>query len=392
MATIDVAGRTLKESHGKARVAQPKENRLVPSDFGLVPSSAHSGVAPVPRGKAQAELSPQRQRNVVAHDAVAESVRRSKKPGAAVVRSEETPKAVVKRQNPMSQSKGVEAVLSTAADHQNRPQTAPTTSRMRHLTAEQQATRKLERLAAENPQLRSRIDQELVTVRETGGEAVVDFERRIQRHLAVEEVRLRNKELAAGSERTRNRDTLGDTTKVVGPFAVGNSDAPTKDQLKVSQRRNYRPVTAMQKQEEAEKLSLSPYRLGRKVHHTNEQPSTPFDTASYSGMSYPEPPAVGVAGQSKHKHGKGHVEMVRVQGNIDEQLQRHAIARCARHKSGTTTTTTETAPPPQAPLTERRSTLLERQEQRCKEREAEASAARRGRQFAPQNYRPTALW
>lgn len=391
MATIDVTGRTLKESKGKSRTARGPAGFLVPTDQGLAPNPTHHGVSPL-RISRNRTATPSKCTdlthvvtgiNSLAPD---DSVRGKK--------HVEVHHQVLSEDGKRQQGRiGVRKLTQPSPQ---RPATASPTrasngvERMRLCTAEQQARRRLAKVVVTHKELEPVINEAV----RRGGDVLVELEKKVQKRLLLEASQEHQRAKTPDSIRPRS-DTLGRSDLAAAPFALettrpgGNG---TTAQQRVTARKTYHGVVPTTSAESGALPSRFSKKLDLSRHQGEKAP--PYDTAVLSAI-YPEPPVVGVA-ESAH-HGKSHVEFNPVKKNIDEELQRKAMARChfgvaQRDTNFLTDQRPSTAEGRLLSPARAIGRLGSSHEARCKAAEDRNFTSRRGKMVAEAKYQPTSLW
>jgi hypothetical protein len=396
MATIDVTGRTLKVSQGKSRSARGPPGYLIPTDQGLAPNETHRGVSPlrISRNRTATPSKCTDLTHVVCgiNSLAPDDGLRGKKHVDVhhQVLSEDGKRQLgrigVKKVTQQPSPQRVDAVS---------PNRGPTgVERMRLCTAEQQARRRLEKVVTTHKNLEPVINEGL----RRGGDVLVELEKKVQKHLLLEASRehLRSKSPDTTS-RPRTAD-LGRSDLSTAPFALETTKAitPSTAQQRLTARKTYHGIVPTT----SANVIAPPSRFSKKLdlsrHHAEQAP--PYDTAVLSTI-YPEPPVVGVA--ETIPHGKHHVEFNPVRKNIDEELQRKAVARCHFSITQRDTNFLTDQRPATANGADRSTnrsparavgTLGASQEARCKATEDRNFTSRRGKMVADDKYRSTALW
>lgn len=388
MATLDVTGRTLKESKGKSRAAKVPPGRLVPTDQGLAPDDTHRGVSPlrISRNRMSTPSTDLAHISNGVNSLAPEDAPRGRKhiDTNHQVLSEDGKRQLgrigVKKVVPPHQS----PLRPAASDNRAAP---PGVERMRLCTAEQQARRRLEKVVTTHKELEPFISDGM----RRGGDVLVNLEKRVQKHLLLEASKEHQRARTPENIRPRTAD-LGRTNLSVVPFAVESTTAIGASPTKVTAKRTYQGTTARSVNE-----SNFPSRFSKKLDPTRVscEKAPPYDTATQSA-TYPEPPIVGVSGHAHH--GKGHVEFNPERKNIDEELQRKAEARChfSANQRGTFLTTQQQRPSTATDSSNRspsrNAALRAVQESRCKAAEERHFTSRRGKMVSEEKYRSTALW
>jgi hypothetical protein len=229
-----------------------------------------------------------------------------------------------------------------------------------------------------------------------GGEQVVNLERRIQKQLLLEEARRAVKERSPPTAAPRSKSPdLGKTSLTgVVPFAVDGAITPRPHSARITCRKNFTVPTNMEKEKQMEQAcdgpSPSRARFSKKLMagKTAGPPEAPFDT-TLASATYPEPPVVGTAAHVAQ--GKGHITYHPEARNIDEELQRKALARC-RFSNAAQNFTIFDSNKTIEPSSARQVSLRESVETRFKERDEASSASRKGKLISEQKYRATSLW
>lgn len=367
MACLDVEGRTLKERTGKARVTLRPGDRLLASPIGYIPDPSHAGLSPQRLGIGRSSSPNTKPYQGVNSLAPEEPVR-----GRKHVEIEH--KSLTDDSKRQGGRIGVRKVAQTASKEldQARPSTAPFRDRMRLLTAEQQAKKKLERIAETHSELRPVIADSIAR----GADVVVDMEKKIQKLLLLQEARVTQRAKSPEVSVRKSAD-LGTNSTLSTPFAIEGSK-PLEQQHHTTHRKNFHRDTTIND-------PPAPLRFSKRLDVEKKQGSVPFDTMD--SACYPEPPAYGAP--IRQPQGKGHITYQPPIVNIDEELQKKATARC--HYSGSNSSSSLVFSGGEPDKCTRKS-LRQEQEVKCKGIEERNLFSRKGKFISEEKHRPTALW
>ena len=378
MATLDTTGRCLRPALGKGKVptAIGAQVQLHFSECGVVPkldltpeSLRDKGIRKFPE-RANA-VQPEdtkayhRKHPIAAAQTANADVhipRGKKKVAVSVAETQASSSAV-------TTNAGGSGDVSSAAARSLLPKKSP---RNRLMTAEQNAIRRLEKLAAADDSLKPAVSQAVAV----GGDVAVELERRIRKQLTIQqaqqEIHAKHRD---DTERPKSAD-LGRTT-VSAPFATSGGQG---------HQQNIRSTRRVFSQKFA--MGVEDAFTVKANRRPQSSQGVPFDT-THSDM-YPEPPLVGTSTSRSSLHqGKHRVELRQSTETADEELMRKAKARCPVSAAQTMPDFLFGHPPP---ASERRVRLAERQEQHVKSVEEFSTNRTRGKVYCSQKNASTSLW
>lgn len=300
---------TLKESSGKARVPGIHNKvTLIPDENGLRPSDDHTGVCkfsevarltgvkPIPQRPSGDDTTTRKSGKMhVEPKCTSNSEATRRVEGRIGVRKGWNGSTSLDSRRTWGTEDDIPLSQSKPADYITSAKVAST-----H-TAEQKAERNLVRAAANNTELKAKIEK----AKSEG--TLVKLNEDFERQLRIQATQ-KHRDPFAMVPLKKSKD-LGDTTSTHPPFAVAHQDEMPHNK---STRRTY-DVQAMAEQRAADAARRERMRNGVYRHSEGDRP-LPYDTNT-GDHAYPEPPAFGVSVPFSVRHaGKARPDAARTDG------------------------------------------------------------------------------